>query len=72
MRKAGKLRDDSPLRARLWLPARQAGRLIEEGGEADGEGVVDQDGELSGKGEERNRKEGDGVKTPKRWKGVRA
>jgi len=30
MRKVGKLNGDSPGRARLWLPARQAGKVVEE------------------------------------------
>ena len=35
MRKVGKLSDASPGRARLWLPARQAGKTaVEEGGES--------------------------------------
>ena len=40
MRKVGKLKGDSPGRARLWLPARQDGRVVdEEGSGDDGKGI---------------------------------
>ena len=39
MRKVGKLKDGSPGRARLWLPARQDGKVVEDESADGGKGV---------------------------------
>ncbi|KAL2053018.1 hypothetical protein ABVK25_006655 [Lepraria finkii] len=39
MRKVGKLKDGSPGRARLWLPARQEGKMVEDESADGGKGI---------------------------------